>query len=109
MEAYQTLCKQKGIYKPVACVPTTYNQITDIEFFEKGFSIVIYANHQLRAAYKAMGAVCESILTNQRSQETVEHIAPVADIMETVGFSDVKIKDVQYRKKTNACNYVSFR
>lgn len=100
MEAYQTLCEEKGFYKPVVCVPTTYNEVTDTELFEKGFSVVIYANHQLRAAYKAMQTVCRSILKNCRSHEAVPDIAPVSDIMEAVGFPDVKTKDVRYMKKS---------
>lgn len=99
MEAYQELCDRKGFYKPVVCVPTTYNQITDLELFEKGFSMVIYANHQLRAAYRAMTQVCQSILSHQRSFESVDTIASVSEIMDTVGFPDVKTKDVRYQKK----------
>jgi len=98
MDAYQKLCDQKGFYKPVVCVPTTYNQVTDTELFEKGFSIVIYANHQLRAAYKAMEKVCRSILSHQRSYEALEEIASVSDVMEKVGFLDVKTKDIRYMK-----------
>lgn len=100
MDAYKKLCDKKGFYKPVVCVPTTYNQVTDAELFEKGFSMVIYANHQLRAAYKAMVDVCESILENKRSYESLEKIAPVSAILEAVGFPDVKTKDVQYKKNT---------
>ena len=99
MDAYQTLCDQKGFSKPVVCVPTTYNQATDVELFEKGFSVVIYANHLLRAAYRSMKTACESILSHQRSHELGEQIAPVSEIMETVGFPDVKTKDVRYMKK----------
>jgi len=98
MEAYEQLCKKKGFYKPVVCVPTTYNKVTDDELFEKGFSIVIYANHQLRAAYKAMKDTCKSILTHHRSHECLKDIAPVSEILEEVGFADVKSKDVQYKK-----------
>ena len=99
MEAYQKLCDQKGFFKPVVCVPTTYNQVTDIELFEKGFSVVIYANHPLRAAYRAMKQACQSILLHQRSYEINQQIAPVSEIMEAVGFPDVKTKDVRYMKK----------
>lgn len=100
MDAYKKLCDKKGFYKPVVCVPTTYNEVTDDELFQKGFSMVIYANHQLRAAYRAMQNVCESILVNHRSYESLEDIAPVSDVMEIVGFPDVKTKDVQYKKSS---------
>ena len=100
MEAYQKLCNKKGFCKPVICVPTTYNQVTDKELFQKGFNMVIYANHQLRAAYKAMRNTCQSILTHHRSYEATQNIASVSDIMEAVGFPDVKTKDAQYKKNT---------
>lgn len=99
MEGYRKLCDKKGVRKPIICVPTTYNQILDTEFFDKGFNVVIYANQPMRAAYRAMKTACESILTNQRSLECEKNIAKVSEIMEIVGFSDVKINDVRYMKK----------
>lgn len=98
MEAYEKLCKKKGFRKPVLAVPTTYNTVTDEELFNKGISIVIYANHLLRAAHKAMDKVCRTILKNKRSHETVKDIATVKEVMETVGFQDVKAKDEKYKE-----------
>jgi hypothetical protein len=49
---------------PVVTVPTTYNSITEAELIAEGSSIIIYANHLLRAAYPAMLGVAESILVN---------------------------------------------
>lgn len=98
MEAYQELCARKRVFKPVICVPTTYNHVTDIELFQKGFSIVIYANHLLRAAHKAMRETCRSILINKRSCEAQSSISNVKEIMEEVGFYDVKAKDEQYQE-----------
>lgn len=98
MEAYKQLCDEKGIHKPVICVPTTYNHVDDETLFAKGFDIVIYANHQLRAAHQAMSDACESILANKRSKEISEDIAPVKQIMEVTGFFDVKNNDAKYTK-----------
>ena len=53
-ESYDTLCKKLGFRKPLVCVPTTYNHIYEEQFQEWGFNVVIYANHLLRASYKAM-------------------------------------------------------
>ena len=100
LEGYKILCERKGIRKPLICVPTTYHEITDLELFSKKVDIVIYANHQLRAAYQAMKETCVSILTNNRSTETVPNIAPVKEIMAAVGFPEIKSKDVQYRKSS---------
>ena len=43
-------------------VPTSYNKVHEEELIEKGFNIVIYANHLLRASYPAMKSVAEDIL-----------------------------------------------
>lgn len=96
MEAYQKLCEQKNIHKPVICVPTTYNQITDEALFSHGINIAIYANHLLRAAHKAMTETCQSILTHKRSHEIQSEISSVKEIMHDVGFYDVKDKDKTY-------------
>ena len=69
---------------PVVTVPTTYNAITEEELYAAGSSIVIYANHMLRAAYPAMNSVAESILTNSRSQEADSTLLPVKTIINMI-------------------------
>ena len=44
-------------------------------------SIIIYANHMLRAAYPAMMDVAESILTHKRSAEADADLLPVKTII----------------------------
>ena len=65
---------------PVIAVPTTYNVITEAELYDAGVSIVIYANHMLRAAYPSMLSVAESILTNTRSLEADADLLPVKKV-----------------------------
>ncbi len=81
--------------RPLVCVPTTYNGITEDELSAAGFNIVIYANHLLRSAYRAMEEVAKSILLNQRSFEADPVCSPVRDLFRIVGFLDVKEKDQQ--------------
>ena len=69
---------------PVVTVPTTYNEITEEELYAAGSTIVIYANHMLRAAYPAMTAVAESILTHSRSQEADSTLLPVKTIINMI-------------------------
>merc|ERR1719152_466166 len=66
---------------PVVTVPTTYNSITEAELIAEGSSIIIYANHMLRAAYPSMLNVAESILTNARSAEADATLMPVKQII----------------------------
>lgn len=74
---------QKLEYKvPVVSVPSSYNQFTEEELQEAGFSIVIYANHLLRSAFPAMKKTAVSILKNKRSVEADEYCMPIKDILE---------------------------
>jgi phosphoenolpyruvate mutase len=47
---------------PIIVVPTTYGHVPHQELADVGVSGVIYANHMLRAAVKAMAQVAEQIL-----------------------------------------------
>ena len=100
-ELYKKLTEEMKLDKPLVCVPTTYNSITEGELRTAGFRIIIYANHLLRVAYKAMEEVARTILLNQRSFEADPVCAPVRDIFKTVGFLDVKEKDQLDENSTN--------
>jgi phosphoenolpyruvate phosphomutase len=95
--AYQALCKKLTINKPLICVPTTYHSIYENELFNAGFSIIIYANHLLRAAHKAMKTTCYTILTNGRSFEATPYLSSTKELFEEVGFLDVTEKDNHYK------------
>ena len=92
-ERYQEMTLKMGCDIPMVCVPTTYNTITENELRAAGFRIIIYANHLLRSANKAMEEVARTILLNQRSFEVDPICSPVREIFKTVGFLDVKEKD----------------
>ena len=66
---------------PLVAVPTTYSQIKETELADMGVSIVIYANHLLRAAYPAMVATAESILKNGRAHEAESACMPISEIL----------------------------
>ena len=90
---YQKMTQKINCKKPMVCVPTTYNTLTEDELRAAGFSIVIYANHLLRSANKAMEETARTILLNQRSFEVDPICSPVREIFKTVGFLEVKEKD----------------
>jgi phosphoenolpyruvate phosphomutase len=69
LDGFNALRRDTGIDKPLLCIPTAYNFVTDEELFARGVSVVIHANHLLRAAFLAMERVCETILEADRSQE----------------------------------------
>ena len=69
---------------PIILVPTTYNGITQDELSEAGASIVIHANHLLRASYMAMRDVCHTILEHDRSLEADDMCLPIKDVLAIV-------------------------
>jgi len=95
---YQILTEELGFRKPLICVPTTYNTITEDELKNHGFNVVIYANHLLRSAHKAMKETASIILRNKRAFEAESMCSPVKTIFKDVGFLDVKEKDLKYIK-----------
>ncbi|MCW4015772.1 MAG: phosphoenolpyruvate mutase [Candidatus Bathyarchaeota archaeon] len=92
---YSKLLEKIGFYRPLICVPTTYNTIKEEELCEHGFKIVIYANHLLRASVKSMQAVCKNILLKGRAFESEPYCTPITTIMHMVGFEKIKERDLQ--------------
>ena len=92
---YRKLCSKLGLNKPLICVPTTYNTISEEELKKNGFSVVIYANHLLRSSIKSMQDVCKLILLNGRSFETEPFCTPVSKILDMVGFAEIREKDIR--------------
>ncbi|MFB7664065.1 phosphoenolpyruvate mutase [Kitasatospora sp. NPDC056138] len=66
---------------PLVSVPTTYNSIHAEELRRAGFNIVIYANHLLRAALKAMQDVSHDILRSGRTAEVEERCIDLKEIL----------------------------
>lgn len=69
---------------PLVCVPTSYNAVTEDELAERGFNIVIYANHLMRAAYPAMRRVAQDILQNGRSLEVDKDLISIKEVLELI-------------------------
>lgn len=99
-QEYEKLIERLHIArKPLICVPTTYNGITEQELEKAKFNIVIYANHMLRAAHKAMEEVATSLLLHKRAREAEELCTPVKTIFEEVGFEELKKKEEEFFTK----------
>jgi phosphoenolpyruvate phosphomutase len=69
---------------PLVLVPSTYNRFTEKELAGWGATIIIYANHLLRAAYPAMMNVARIILENERSLEADGLLMPIKEILELI-------------------------
>jgi phosphoenolpyruvate phosphomutase / 2-hydroxyethylphosphonate cytidylyltransferase len=66
---------------PLVCVPSSFNEITAEELADAGFDVVIYANHLMRASYKAMHETATSILKNDRSMEIEDKLISIKEIL----------------------------
>ncbi len=66
---------------PLVAVPTSYHTVTEEELAERGFNVVIYANHMLRAGYPQMAQVARSILENGRTTEIEPVLASIKDAL----------------------------
>lgn len=66
---------------PIVVVPTSYNHVSEEELADRGVSVVIYANHMLRAAYPSMRKVAESILHHGRALEAEQMLSPIAEAL----------------------------
>ncbi|MDD5025889.1 MAG: isocitrate lyase/PEP mutase family protein [Candidatus Peribacteraceae bacterium] len=67
---------------PLVCVPTTYNQYSSSELFERGYKIIIFANHGLRASINAMKEAFALIKEKHRTKDLDDQIASLQDVFE---------------------------
>ena len=65
---------------PVICVPTTYYSTPMAAFEQAGISLVIWANHMLRAGIGAMQKVANEIGATGTARDLEDAIAPVKEV-----------------------------
>lgn len=68
---------------PLIAVPTAYHTVHHDELADAGFNVIIYANHMLRAALKAMQQVSRTILEHGRASEAEALCADLAEVLHT--------------------------
>ncbi|MCH2171288.1 phosphoenolpyruvate mutase [Myxococcota bacterium] len=76
---------------PVICVPTTYYSTPEEAYDRAGISLVIWANHLLRAAVAAMQRVANQISTSGTARGVEDEIVPVKELFrlqDTEGLSE---------------------
>jgi phosphoenolpyruvate phosphomutase len=76
---------------PLIVVPTTYFRTRLSDFDEVGIRAVIYANHAMRAAVRAMSETLIAIHTHGSTECVEQNIARVADLFELQGMNHVHI------------------
>jgi phosphoenolpyruvate phosphomutase len=79
------LAQWSGLGKtPLVAVPTLFPDYTDQELYDKGFQLVILANHPMRAAVQAMEQTLDTLRSERKAAAVDPHIAPVNHIFDLV-------------------------
>lgn len=66
---------------PIIVVPTSFNQVTEEEFRNRGVNIVIYANQLTRSGFPAMQNAARTILQNHRAKEADDMCMSIKEIL----------------------------
>ncbi len=79
-----------GRRTPLIAVPTTYYQITAEEAHAAGFQMLIYANHAVRSATRAMGETMAQILAAGTTRPVESAIASMEEIFDLQGMAETR-------------------
>jgi phosphoenolpyruvate phosphomutase len=84
IEGFLEMWKRTGLTVPLVAVPTLFPDYSATQLAAKGFSMVILANHPMRASVKAMQETLERLRPEGRASDADPHIAKVDEIFELV-------------------------
>ncbi len=88
--------REWGNTSPVVIVPTMYYKTPTSVFEEAGVSVVIWANHLLRAAVRAMQDVADLILSERSLVAAEERIAPLRELFRLQNVAELKRAERRY-------------
>ena len=89
---------------PLVIVPTMYYATPTDVFRKTGISLVIWANHNLRAALSAMRETSRRIMQEQTLTSVEGEVASVKEIFDIVGQSELAAAEARYFK-TKSSDY----
>jgi len=81
---------------PVVIVPTKYYHTPTAVFREAGFSVVIWANHLMRASISAMRDTAAQLLEEQSLINVEERVVPVSEVFRLQGAGELKEAERRY-------------
>lgn len=81
---------------PLVVVPTKYYDVTTEELQEKSISMVIYANHGIRASIRAMNEVFSSVYASGSTASVEDKIATLDEVFELQGMPQLKESELKY-------------
>ena len=86
---------------PVVVVPTKYYNTPTWMFQEFHISLVIWANHLMRASIKAMQETAEEIFTSQAIASVEQKIAPLEDVFRLQNVAELQQAEKSYLHGSN--------
>jgi phosphoenolpyruvate phosphomutase len=84
IEGFLEMWQRTGLTVPLVAVPTLFPDFSADQLARKGFSMVILANHPMRASVRAMQETLERLRPDGRASDADPHIAKVDEIFELV-------------------------
>ncbi len=89
--------KQWGARAPLVLVPTTYPSLTEKRIEELGkVKMVVYANHPLRAAIRAMEEVLGKIQHDGGIYEVDHLVVPMKHVFDLQGVPEMKEREQRF-------------
>ena len=95
-EEVLTFMREWGDRAPVVIVPTRYYATPTDVFRDAGCSVVIWANHMMRAAVRAMADTAAHLAAEQNLLSIEDRIAPVEEIFRLQGAGELKRAEARY-------------
>ena len=89
-------CEAWGGRAPVVIVPTMYHRTPTQAFRDAGVSMVIWANHNMRAAVSAMRQVSKAIRESESLVAVEEEITPVREVFALTGQAELAAAEARY-------------
>ena len=85
---------------PLVIVPTTYGDTPSEVFADAGISLVIWANHSMRASITAMQATCQMIHKQQSIRAIEERVAPLSEVFRLQRAEELTEAEERYLPQT---------
>lgn len=102
IKAFMVKWNQRKSRIPVVIVPTKYYKTPTDNFRDYGVSLVVWANHQMRASISAMKEVCERIHYEESLCSVEDQIATVNEIFRLQRDKELAEKEKNYPTERSA-------
>ena len=100
-EDIMAFMKEWGNTCPVVIVPTTYSSTPTQEFEDAGISLIIWANHLLRASISAMQKTAARIYEDQSLHNVEKEVATVKEIFRLQDAAELRQAELKYLPGNN--------